>query len=364
SVAYIDLKTGALHVVRSDDQRDHVVVKRLVAQPGAVTWAGAAGQAILAGLAWSPDGTQLAYLSDPTATGQATLGVVRADGGSPAVTLSVAGATASLAVWSPDGQRLAFVQTDAAGQRSVWDANVSAQQLLRLGAAGRDASATVRSLAWLPATSGPTVTWASVDPASGSVTGLFVDQILQDSEARPVTASGLVFSAAAFSPARLGGTWLLVDGTSVYEVSPTAPSLAQLFSVSSGVSSITWSSDGSMAAILSTNGDLRIWTQATHAPLVANGVSQQVAVAWAPDGSALAFVAGGQISITRIQGGEAGSVTTVAGLVNVTAVAWAPDSQRLAVATVGGVASVTADGASAQVDGHSATGALIWSVAR
>ncbi|HEX9414704.1 MAG TPA: zf-HC2 domain-containing protein, partial [Ktedonobacterales bacterium] len=39
SVAYIDLKTGALHVVRSDDQRDHVVVKRLVAQPGAVTWA-------------------------------------------------------------------------------------------------------------------------------------------------------------------------------------------------------------------------------------------------------------------------------------------------------------------------------------
>jgi hypothetical protein len=66
-LAYIDVKQGRVHVIRSDGQRDIALTQPLLAQPSTnASWNTAVGQAILTSLSWSPDGTKLAFLAAPT----------------------------------------------------------------------------------------------------------------------------------------------------------------------------------------------------------------------------------------------------------------------------------------------------------
>jgi hypothetical protein len=361
-VAYIDLKTGALHVVRSDDQRDVVVGHTTGSGVSASFWASAEGQAILTGLAWSSNASELAYLADTTGSGLTTLMVVRADGTGTMVVPADSGASSALAVWSPDGQRLAFVQSATTGQ-SVWDVNVVTHQMRQLSAAS--GTAAVRALAWLPLSQGPVVTWAVGDPVAGTYTGVFSRSVVQDGQPQQLTTASASYGAADFSAARDGGTWLLGDGTALYAVSVGAGGAAQLATVPGGVRAIAWAPNGAAAAILGPTGDLRLWIPGTGLVSAASGVAAQPGLAWAPDGSALAFVAGGQTTIIRLNGGTAGAPVAINGVGAATALAWAPDGQALAVATPAGVTLVSADGSAATaVDAKPAAGALVWSVAR
>jgi WD40 repeat protein len=370
AVAYIDETTGALHIIASNDQRDHVVGAgaRLVARAALGTiWSSPEGQAILSGLVWSPDGTQIAYLSDPSATGQVTLRVAPADGTRTPTTISPAGAGAARAAWSPDGTRVAWVQTDAAGQ-SVWDYNLATSQMRRLGDSGRDAAATVRTLAWLSADQGPAVTWATADPASGRVSGIYLSQVLQGTDARPLTAGGQNFTAAAFT-ATAGGLWLLSDGSATYQLAPLSGTLAPVAGLPGGAATIAWSPDGALAVVVSTSGDLRVWARGEHSTLVTSGVSLGVPLAWSPDGSALGFVSQGQLALAHLAAGSSAgvsaSVTVVSSLTSVTSIAWSPDGTAFAAGGDDGVTRGLADGtALARVDTHAARGAVVWSVAR
>jgi anti-sigma factor RsiW len=362
AIAYIDETTGELRVIASNDQHDHRVGTRLVPHAALGTiWASAEGQAILAGLAWSSDSAQIAYLSDPNATGLPALHVARADGSRAPVAISPAATGAAQAAWSPDGTRIAWVRTDTTG-RSVWDYNLTTNQVRRLGAAGPAANATVRTLAWLGADQGPAVTWVAADPTSGLVTGVYVSQVLQGTDARLITG-GQTFTAAAFSPAA-GGLWLLSDGSATYVVAPLSGTLASLAGLP-GAASITWSPDGALAALVSPAGDLHVWARTGHIAAVASGVSVGVSPAWSPDGGALAFVSGGQLVVAHLIAGASISVTQVPALTAVTALAWSPDGTTFAAGGDAGLTRGLADGtALAQVDAHALRSPVVWSLAR
>jgi dipeptidyl aminopeptidase/acylaminoacyl peptidase len=67
------------------------------------------------GIAWSPDGTRLAFLSDQARTGQLQLYVAPIHGGEPDRLTDLTGLLASPR-WSPDGKRLAFLFTENASR--------------------------------------------------------------------------------------------------------------------------------------------------------------------------------------------------------------------------------------------------------
>lgn len=368
SIAYIDLKTGRLHIVRSDDQRDHTVGQPLApgATLGATFWSGAQGQAILSGLSWAPNGSALAYLADD-GSGHTSLYVATMSGTNVTRVTTPTRVSASLVRWSPDSLRIAFVQTDGAGQ-SVWDFNVSVNQVRELSAAaepGGDASATVRQLEWLGISAGPTVTWTSGNAASGTTSGVF-SMSLSASAPRALTPAGTVFTAADFTPARAGGTWLLGDGSTLYAVSGLFPGRGQLTQVAGGVSAASWSPDGESAAYLGGDGSLYVWIRAQFTR-VASGVSASSGFSWSPDGSSLAFVANSQLNLVAVSpsNNQVGTPTVVSGVSATSAFAWAPDGQAVAVSFGSKVALISPTGAVLSVvDAQASPGAVLWSVVR
>jgi sugar lactone lactonase YvrE len=365
-VAYIDLKTGLLHVVRSDGQRDRTIGPSLAPSgAGAAFWSSPEGEAISNGLAWAPSGSALAYLADD-GTGRIALFVAPMAGGSIARVTAQAGVSASMVRWSLDSARIAFVQSNGVSQ-SLWDYNVSLNQIRELSATaepGGQADAVVRQIAWLGVSAGPVVTWASGGAATGTITGVF-SMSLTETAPRMLVDPGSSFIAAGFSPAAPDGTWLLGDGAALYTVSGIFPGRQLLTSAPAGVTAVAWSS-GRSAAYLDGDGTLYAGSAGQFAQ-VASGVSTAPGMQWSPDGSTLAFVASGQLSVVKVatSGGHASAPSAVAGLSGVTSFAWAPDGQSLAVSTGSNVALVAPSGAvQSVVDTHGSEGAVVWSVIR
>ena len=67
-IAYIDMKQGRVHLIRSDGQSDEVIAQPLFIgnTPSASQWNTPTGTDILNSLAWSPDGSMLAFVAAPT----------------------------------------------------------------------------------------------------------------------------------------------------------------------------------------------------------------------------------------------------------------------------------------------------------
>lgn len=67
-LAYIDMKQGRIHLIRSDGQSDKVIVQPLFASNASPTsqWNTPTGISILNSLAWSPDGSMLAFIGAST----------------------------------------------------------------------------------------------------------------------------------------------------------------------------------------------------------------------------------------------------------------------------------------------------------
>jgi TolB protein len=81
------------------------------------------GVAFVHGLAWSRDGSKLAYAVDSD-TGGSELRVIKADGSGQAVTVNTPWATPSSPTWSPDGQWLAY-DVQHGGHSNVYLANLA-----------------------------------------------------------------------------------------------------------------------------------------------------------------------------------------------------------------------------------------------
>jgi anti-sigma factor RsiW len=341
-VAYVDTKTSALHLIRSDGQNDKALDIK------------ASG-----GLSWSPDGARLAYFA-PGDNGASVLRIMNADGSGDHV-IGADSSTIAAPVWNADGSWLAWTQTFQNAQ-SVWSYKVadnSSHQLAK-SADPQDAQATVARLAWLSGSLQPAVTWSTVH--NGAITGLFSASATGATPAQRLTPAGATYGAADYTQARSVGVWLIASGKDLSEVVATTPGLTPVASASGAVTAITWSPSGNVAAV-TTAGQLAIWSPGHGLTPVENG--QTGAVAWSADGQSLAYAIADGAKMAKISGGNVATPRLISDTPKISALAWAPDGKSVALATESGIVVVTADGATQkQVDDAQASeGRLTWSVA-
>ncbi len=274
---------------------------------------------------WSPDGGRLATVgADGLHLWNADLTAI---GVVPAAEI---GGRGFAVAWSPDGARLAFAGEDAAIRIVTVDAGTG---ILAEGHTGW-----VQSLAWSP---------DGARLASGGRDGTV--RIWSPDTARPVGTleadrKGVVL-AVAWSPdgGRLAsGGW----DRSMRVWDPADGRLAaELQGHTNWITSIDWSADGSLLASGDGDGDVRIWNAlgADSGPAEQGHAADVRDVAWSPDGSLLASGAGdheeaegeGDNSAAIWDPGTGRRSHTLEGHVDdVVAVAWSPDGRALATGSL------------------------------
>ncbi len=340
-VAYVDTRSGTLHVVRSDGLSDHVV-----------------GSSVSGGIAWSPVGTRVAYLA--AASGGHVLHVVNADGSND-ITISSVGADAASAVWSGDSTWIAYTEARD-GATSVWsyDLTNNAAHALAPQADATDAQASASLLTWLGDAHHPGVTWVT-SGANGTIASVYAQSAFAGGSARQLTPSGAHYTAAAYSADR--GAWLLGDRNSLTLLSVADGRRTTVAVLDAPASGIIWSSSG-MAAVLH-GSSLSLWSASAGLIAVDTSVGN-VAPIWSADGQhlMLLYVTTGGVQLAHITSSHV-ATTTVLQAGDVSALGVAPDGHSIAVVTSAGVVLIAPDGTHAKlVDPHTPDGGVLeWSMA-
>ncbi len=365
-LAYIDLKTGTLHIIQTDDRDDLTVGSVAPAGVNLTTfWQSAEGKAILAGLAWSPDARQLAFVADRDGSG-ATLWVVNADG---SAARSISGAASkdvlpSLPAWASDGSNLAYVLTGK-GTASIWDVAFdggSPQMLEQQASPEGSASDLVGSLYWTSDTLNPTITWSTKQAAGGMIDGLWSYRLDQTPNLARLTPKGALFSAVDYSQqAGSVGSWLVGQvGVGLRAVQADGSAVNGL--AAGQMAAVQWSPDGSSALYVEAapgakTGTLWTWTPLLGQRELANNVALTPLPAWSSDSQHILYVANGYTWVAQASGTSA--PLTGAGVA--TALSWSPDGTRVALASAKGVTISNPDGSRpTQVDNVGGVNAVVW----
>jgi hypothetical protein len=362
SIAYLD-QTGALHIIRSDGQSDHTIAHAAKGTLDDAFWNGPTGQALGASLAWSPDGTRLAYLV-ANANGGTILHVLRADGtGDHPINASAVkvapGTLTRVASWSADSKWLAYTQVTG-GAQSLWTLQVATDAATQVAAQAdpANADATVRQLAWAGTSGAPLLTWATGN--ANGLTGIFVAS--PGGAAQRLSPAGIQLSAADYSGS--AGEWLAANGTTIYLASPQSGAWTPTDTAGAPVSRIVWSPDGAYAA-LAGGGQIGLWSMDSGVLPVMHAASDTAAPVWSADSQRLAYSTDETVILLKLyNGGMASSVVSLQAA-GARAIRWAPDGQSVAVALPTGVLIVASNGTAPHlVDTHAPDGgALAWSVA-
>lgn len=354
-IAYVDARTGALHLIHSDGQADTIVGALSPTQsPSAAFWASRAGSAALAGLNWSPDGARLAYvIATPDGGSQARIYTLGAGDVGKLVATSQ-GALITHFTWSADGSRFAFIETNGnVASLVVWHG--AGLPLTMLPASPSDPSASLARLAW----SGQTLTWSLT--RNGAITGVYA-LAADASQSALLTTPGASYSAADFTPAQ-GGIWLLAQNDTLSEARLSASGVSQVATLGATISGVSWSPTGAVAAV-SQGDQFTFWSAANGLGARISGVAGISVLAWSPDSAALAVAQGQQVTVYRVSDGAS---TLVAQLPDsASALDWSADARSIAIAESHGVLLVARNGQSQTLlTSHPVSGsALSWSFAR
>jgi hypothetical protein len=361
-VLYIAAQTGALHVIRGDGLNDTVIGSATGGHaPSADFWATPMGAALADGLAWSPDNTRVAYLA-LSGNGMA-LHVMNAAGAAEIVANPVMDGTLGNLRWSPDSVYIAYAANQT-GAQSVWAFNVTtatATQVATLSDPGH-ASATVDRFSWQTATTTATLNWST--RAGSAVTGVFRASASTTDSATRITPKGATYTAADVSA---GGVWLLAQGAAISEIGVNQMSPRALTTLAHPVTQLVWSPSGSVAAVV-TGDTLSLLIPGTGtsslAP-VAHDMTAESVAAWSPAGDTLAWQAEKGVMSAPIRHDAAGAAKLIAPDVTALALAWAPDGQALAAQSATGIALLSATGSQAPMTDNKAesSGTFAWSVA-
>ncbi len=360
-VAYLDARTGSLHVIRADDQNDTRIGSATPTHPAAALWSSAAGHALSqGGIAWSPDGSRIAYLA-VNAAGGTTAHLINADGTNDRALNASSAAITSRLVWSADSLHLAY--TVGNGQSvalRAYDLVTEKTATVATAADPQAPGATFGTIAWLPSTLTPGVTWTAQSSSGG--TSVF-SRVLAGGDTIRLGGTDAI-AAADYVASGADGAWVLASGSGVRVVSAATGAVTASATASDTVQRVAWSPDGQTVAFVA-GSSLSIWHLGSDPVAVASNVSATITPVWSADGSQLAYLAGNTVVSARLAGGSVQQVTVLATNTTATAMAWAPDSHTLAISTAHGTVVVSTEGTGARsVDTASPDdGILAWSVA-
>ena len=313
-LAYIDLKKASVHIIRSDGQEDTAINPLLLnasVSPASIqdtaTWA-----TISTSLTWSPDGTRLAFVGDPTGTGQTQLYIYATATGKTTRVVVTKPGSVSHPTWSPDGTRLAF-EVSQQNATTILDYNVQINKTLTI-ADGIGTQATtgqsVLTLDWSPDIDAPTITWSI--GSIGHVRSLWVHHVGTDSSAGALLLQAGDYAQAIYSRSGHGGagSWMVI--TSIVgragdiwriDVTPGAP----IIQLTRGrqVNFAEWSPDGAFIDYLDSLsegvGVFHIVNTATALDTtVASGVAYAPAPAWSVDSQQVAYSTGTRVGIASV----------------------------------------------------------------
>jgi WD40 repeat protein len=342
-LAYVDLQKAFVHIVRSDGQQDTIIKQPLLRtgiQPTSV-WDTDTGATILNSLAWSTDGSMLAFVADPTGSGQTQLYIYSTETGIAQRVHPSAKGSVSHPVWSPDGIRLAFELTNT-GSVSIFDYNTQNRGLLLItNGLGSQPGDTVLSLNWSPSMDAPAITWSV--GVIGHVHSLWVHRVGISGEVESGRLLLGDYVQAIYSPNgnNATGSWLVVTSVAGragdlwrMDVVPGSNFIPLTFGKQ--VSFVQWSTDGMHAdyldALSSGVGTFHIVNVDTGVDsLIATGVVNDPAPAWSINGQELAYSTGTHIGIINLQAGNRTRILKLNGVAST--FAWSVTSpQQLIVA--------------------------------
>jgi hypothetical protein len=374
-LAYIDLQRASVHVIRSDGQQDTIVGPPLLKAgvPPAAVWETGTGATILNSLAWSQDGSMLAFVADPTGTGQTKLYIYSTQAGTATAQVVPSGnGSVSHPVWSPDGIRLAFEVTDN-GVVSILDYNTQNHGVLTI-TGGINSGDSVLTLDWSPDVNAPAITW-SVGQI-GHVHSLWMRRVGAGEMMEPYQLLAGDYVQAIYS--RNGhddtGSWLLETSIAGragnllrIDVTPGAGFVSLTYGKQ--VSFAQWSSDGTrvdyLDALSSGVGTLHVVNVMTGVDsLIATGVVNDPAPpAWSADGQELIYSTGTRIGVVNLAASDQTFFLTLKGVAS--AFTWsATSSNQVVVALSDGNQGIylvdTQQNTWQQVDKQGASGPFEW----
>ena len=312
-IAYIDLQQGFVHIIRSDGQND-IAIQQALLKPGvspSSQWDTDTGTAILNSLAWSKDGSMLAFIADPKGAGQPGLYIYTLSTGAiRQVTLPIAG-TVSRSIWSPDSVRIAFA-VKLNGKTGILDYNAENNGVLTLStdvnAQGHPGD-TLLSLDWSPTTDTPAVTWTV--GSVGHVRSIWTQRVGIEGNTRPVLLASGDYAQANYS--RNGhngaGSWLLVINNAgvagdilMLDLSASVEKLT----IGKRVSVAQWSPDGTsidyFEALSSGLGTFHVVNTLTGIDtLVAASAAADPAPTWSADSLHLAYSTGVHVLVVDLR---------------------------------------------------------------
>ncbi|HLH62219.1 MAG TPA: zf-HC2 domain-containing protein [Ktedonobacteraceae bacterium] len=376
-LAYVDLQQARLHAIRSDGQQDTIIPLPLfkAGVSPASMWDTTTGMNILNSLAWSVDNSMLAFVADPTGSGQTNLYIYSTQTGTVQMVPFPVKGSAVHPVWSPDGVRLAFEVINA-GTTSILDYNTQNHGLLTItgnAAARSNSSDSVLTLDWSPDINTPIITWSV--GGIGHIHSLWERQVGAGESPQPALLLSGDFAQAIYSRNGHGGvgSWLVVTSTAgraigLWRIDITPGSGMILLTGGKQVSDPQWSPDGRyidyLDALNAGVGVLHIINVATgFDSLIAQSVADNPTPAWSVDSQQLAYNTGTGIGIVNLQAGNQARYLKLRG--SASAFTWSANSTHQLVVALSdeqpGIYLVdTQHNALQQLDKEGASGPIIW----
>ena len=376
-LAYIDLQKAFVHIIRSDSQQDTLIKQPLLnatLQPASI-WDTDTGAMILNSLAWSNDGSMLAFVAAPNDTAQTRLYIYSTETGITQmvpIPFSVKGSV-SHPVWSPDGIRVAF-ELISNGSVSILDYNTQNHGLLTItNSLDSQAGDTVLSLNWSPSLEEPAITWSV--GVIGHVHSLWVRRVGVSGSIKPLRflAGDYVQAIYSRNGNNSAGSWLVVTSVAgqagdLWRIDVVPGSGFVRLTFGKQVSFAQWSTDGLhvdyLDALSSGVGTFHVLDIRTGVDLlIAMGVVNDPAPVWSTNGQELMFSNGTRIGIVNLQVGNRTLFLKLNGVAS--SFAWSVSSPHQIVVAVRdtsqGIYMVdTLNNTSQQMDKLAASGPIEW----
>ena len=376
-LAYIDLQQAFVHTLRSDGQSDTVVHQPLLKTGIAPSsmWDTSTGEAILESLAWSNNGSKLAFVADPTGANVTSLYILSTETGNvQSVPLPIKGSV-SQPVWSPDGIRIAFAVSNN-GVISILDYNTQNHGLLTITNnvnVQRRPNDTLLSLDWSPDADAPAITWSV--GSIGHVHSIWLRRVGNSGSVTPQELTQGDYVQAVYSRAGHSGlgSWLLVTSllgraANLWSIDLTPGTVPTVLTRGKQVNFAQWSPDGTYVDYIDTIssgvGTLHVVNIATTADmLVAAGVANEPPPAWSVDSQQLVYNTAKQTVIVDVQGSLQYHPLKIRGLASL--FSWSVSSPRQLIIALNdeqtGIYLVdTQRNVTLQVDQQAINGPLLW----